>query len=221
MTLKRETLEVLPDELPKNINILNFAEKELGYMGVKVKTQRAEAPLAKALHTMGCRPFTEQSIQKYKEKLNKKVEWDNSFAWINWFFGVRVVLFCILFAKIWSLASNPSGGREFAIVFSSLFYITFEIIWNCIKMSKRTKKQGTWHSWHLNGYIREIPEFVLETAVEVKQRCPKVVFYIEEFFVIDKIEKKLVDPFLIAELGNEKYYLEVWDEPTFKGQRKV
>ena len=67
-----------------------------------------------------------------------------------------------------------------------------------------------WDSVSIKEYDEPIPEFVLAKAIELKKRLPEVKLYIEYFG-----EK---DPFLIATYGEEKYYIEVWDEPKFEGR---
>lgn len=68
-----------------------------------------------------------------------------------------------------------------------------------------------WHTTKISKYREPIPEFVLSKAVEIKKEIPAVDFAIQHMEVVP-------DPFLIAFLGSESYYVEVWEEPKFEGR---
>lgn len=59
----------------------------------------------------------------------------------------------------------------------------------------------------------EIPEFVLHTAIRIKQEMPKADLFVEALVGTDR---SLGDPFLCLKQGDKKYYLEVWDESRFE-----
>lgn len=68
-----------------------------------------------------------------------------------------------------------------------------------------------WEKQNIRHYQKPIPEFVLMKAVELKKEVPNVEFIVEEVAVVK-------DPFLYAQLGQETYYIEVWNEPRFEGR---
>jgi hypothetical protein len=74
-----------------------------------------------------------------------------------------------------------------------------------------------WVECDLKRYDEPVPEFALATAVELHQRVPGIEFRIDEF----RVEAKSRDPFLVAVFKGECYYLEVWDEPGYKQERKA
>jgi hypothetical protein len=74
--------------------------------------------------------------------------------------------------------------------------------------------QVLWKEQSLEGYKEEVPEFVLNKAVQIAEKVPGTKFFVEEL----KVVTKTVDPFLIARHGGEEYYIEVWDEPKFEGK---
>jgi hypothetical protein len=75
-------------------------------------------------------------------------------------------------------------------------------------------QRAEWEVVCIKGYHLPIPEFALQTAIDVKTACPEVALFIEEL-------RTTKDPFLVAKLGGETYYLEVWNEPGFKQERVV
>lgn len=69
-----------------------------------------------------------------------------------------------------------------------------------------------WKRCSLSTYNRKVEPFILSTAIEVKKRVPAAEFFVEEV----RVESKPYDPFLIVKLGEESYYIGVWDEPKFE-----
>jgi hypothetical protein len=69
-----------------------------------------------------------------------------------------------------------------------------------------------WRRVALGKCKEEVPLFALRKAVQVKKACPEAILEVDELME----EKKLIDPFLLARLDDETYYLEVWKEPKFE-----
>ena len=70
---------------------------------------------------------------------------------------------------------------------------------------------GSWQKTELSQYDQPIPEFVLDKAVRIKEALPEVQFNVQH------LSDPKADPFLIAILGKEVYYVDAWDEPRFEG----
>lgn len=71
---------------------------------------------------------------------------------------------------------------------------------------------ATWAHSELSTYKQPIPEFVIRKAIQIKDVLPEVMFYVHH------LTEPKADPFLVACLGGEIYYLEAWDEPRFESQ---
>lgn len=67
-----------------------------------------------------------------------------------------------------------------------------------------------WHHSELKDYNKPIPEFVIDKAVRLKEVLPEVTFYVQY------LSEPKADPFLIALVNKEIYYIEAWDEPRFE-----
>lgn len=90
------------------------------------------------------------------------------------------------------------------------------------------RKLTMWWKYELATYPGSIPEHVLEKALAIKNACPKVQFYIEHLVTaIDKDDAneirmrkdrilRMRDPFLVASLDHETYYIDVWDEKDYE-----
>jgi hypothetical protein len=89
--------------------------------------------------------------------------------------------------------------------------------------SFRVSLQATWKRTDIDRYKRIIPEFALRKAVMIKEACPDAVIEVDAL-VIERVRTydshasstSDPDPFLVASLGAERYYIEVWDEKKFE-----
>lgn len=79
-------------------------------------------------------------------------------------------------------------------------------------MEQRYNIDVSWKRIALGKCKEEVPLFALRKAVQVKKACPEVILEVDELIE----EKKLIDPFLVARLDDETFYLEVWKEPKFE-----
>jgi len=70
---------------------------------------------------------------------------------------------------------------------------------------------ASWSHTDLKKYDRPIPEFVLDKAIRIKEALPEVEFRVQH------LNDARYDPFLVAILGDEIYYIDAWDEPRFEG----
>lgn len=75
-----------------------------------------------------------------------------------------------------------------------------------------------WNRTKIEEYKLPVPEFVLNKAVQIKEKCPEAEFYIQHL-------EDHPDPFLVVEIPKagyghkERYFVEVWDEPKFEASR--
>lgn len=85
------------------------------------------------------------------------------------------------------------------------------------KLAAKLRKHGmraVWQRSAIPAYHQPIPEFVLHKAIQLKEALPSVVLDVE-YLTRQEIDP---DPFLVASFGNERYYIEVWDEPKFENK---
>ena len=76
---------------------------------------------------------------------------------------------------------------------------------------------ATWRATELSKYKKAVPSYVLHTALRVHDKMPDAKFMVDELVV----ETRTPDPFLFVQIGTKtRYYLDVWDEPSFKGERQ-
>lgn len=76
----------------------------------------------------------------------------------------------------------------------------------------------SWKEIPLDKYQKPVPMFVLNKAVQIAETLPTAEFTIEELSVTRSRIQLDPDPFLIVSYGDERYYVEVWDEPSFEAK---
>jgi hypothetical protein len=81
------------------------------------------------------------------------------------------------------------------------------------KRAEVNKKGNGYHYWskRLISAASNVPPFVLRKAIQIKLACPKVKLYVEGL-------ENHPDPFLIATLDREEFYIDVWDEKDFEAK---
>lgn len=169
-------------------------EKKLGYKGTKEKE----------FIDAGFVPFTNESVQKYKKTLI------DSLLKPNKIIGKTLVCGAIISATIAYLTFDEHVGFLISF-FASIATIAMITFGMCCFLEQPLYR---WVQIPIDKYPKKIPEFALDTALRVKTAFPDCSIFIEE---IDAI--KIIDPFLVVYEGNNFYYLEVWNELSYKQER--
>lgn len=79
-----------------------------------------------------------------------------------------------------------------------------------------------WRLVKLYEYTGKVPRFVLQTAIDVKEALLKQNCQCEfwvDYLAYDKTPAG--DPFLVVSVGEERFWLEVWQEDGFDVQRDI
>jgi hypothetical protein len=71
---------------------------------------------------------------------------------------------------------------------------------------------ATWQKQSFADYTKDIPEFAVDLAIRIKEANGDVKFSIQY------LSEPKADPFLIAYIDKEIYYVAAWDEPGFEGR---
>ena len=226
---------------------LEEVERVLGYSHPSLVSTREdlvdkkkEKPLGKVLKNIGIKPFTQKSVDQYMEEK----AWEfrlTSVGLSTPFFFIGVIAGVIINSSylglagfsIWLasfIASIGIGGSEeknkerglkipngalYRIVKYMVFLVSGTIL--ALVAEKITGPASKeWKRVPLKGYRRFVPKSAVLTALEIKTRCPNADVLVEELVKSDVVTK---DPFLIVSLGDEEYYVEVWNEKGFVGER--
>jgi hypothetical protein len=226
-----KTFDVHPEYIdPIDEDILKLAEKsksELGYSHLLenlIKTKKTEKtiPTANYLADIDVYPFDEKSVNEYKEQKCKEaldnIPQDIPPIYIKILTVIGILLF-------WGHTFyNP------AKIQSACFFTVMAIPLFIDKLWIKKTHEAKWSLILLSEYKKPVPEFVLNTALEIKKKFPNAILQIDELS-LEEINNKsnnytmiapllatvlFLDPFLVATIDGKEYWVEVWNEPNFK-----
>ena len=206
------------------------AEKRLGYNALlwHLKNNRETAQkteqgkeLKEALIKLQIEPFSESTVAIYKEKMARQIapgavvleRLDNAVI-ICFLFGLLISMVSLVTGAAFSIFWTPQNWMWYTFAVSLLITM---ISFIASYLTGNKAVFGEWVKVPLHQYKLLVPEFALQTALDIKKEYSDVKLYVEEL----RLEKVKLDPFLVAEdpEGNQ-YYLEVWNEPGFKQKRE-
>lgn len=216
------------DELDEKLR--TEAEKLLGYKGpadIGKAKEKFEKQVKEVFDGLGLRPFTRASVEAYKTKAAWS-GWSKKHGWQAAACGIAGAAGIAGFAT--SIALD-----HWAIV--PLLPVSAILIAGAIANAKRfVGPTWQWRIAALGGgwndvYTGRVPEFALQTAVDLKKACNKAGMK-ADFYVEFMQEKALrhPDPFLAVVVSDEfaptrlrtdLLYIEVWNEPKYKQEREV
>ena len=189
-------------------------------LGSTVLTPEEQAfYLSLALSDLGIRPYTKESVAAYQREMgtraNRKI--DEEFArrkhrkyWrvapALWGSAILWLLIGILLVPLNTWVGNWKG----ALVVIPAVILAFFGVGATTPMSR--PKRWTWQIEMTRDHGGAIPTFAVQSALAIEKRVPWARFSIEEL----SRERISRDPFLVVSAGDERHYIEVWDEPKFQ-----
>lgn len=226
--LERQAVEVEKNELFGFEELGKKASELLGY-DVLQKAAESKKGFAQVLLELDIKPFSSEKVMIYKKHQLKANS--NFLSRHETFFFVmaeRILPVIILlsvastfilfgasaisyfgwvswgFSWLWSMISGMLCAAFFALVVLTDYIIVVTANWQRVALSY---------------YKEPVPEFALQTAVDIAGRTDEVEFFVDRLV----INKRTLDPFLVARCKKDTtdYYLEVWNEPGFKQERKI
>jgi len=192
----------------------------LGYttLAKKKRESRRHRSLEQTLAEYDIRPFTAASVRKYKQacEVNPSRFWPTIVESV-------IGLSCILMMGALGTLFGGALLMETMMSFYSALIIVggFVVITLVSFLSGQGLVQRQWKMRELASYDEPVPEFALQTALDIKKKHPEVSFYV---CVLEE-NRIVVDPFLVMRVHNgnviHDYYIEVWNESAFTGQREA
>ena len=211
--------------------LANKSAVELGYVRLRAslnnkKEKEKQASIGQTvlakLASINVFPFESKSLDEYK---NNKTVAKNSIIYNK----ENIIVFCIsslflslaiyLIVNFGSINFFPGGIAIFSLLYSVPF--TLVGLWKSFSINNT---KYFWKPYNIVNFSDPIPEFALQTAIDVKKVFPEATFCIEKLEQIEevkviKVEAPRLDPFLVAHIEGKDYYLEVWNEAEFKQNR--
>ena len=224
--LKRKKAESVKDEDYAGIKQLAAECKELlGYdlLNRTMETTRPCQNLVAALKELDIRPFSEKSVRKYKKRQEWFVKMHDAQAAVEWTFSRLACTLggiAVLSALTWLTLSLTTGGGGwcFWLAIPGAIGGLLSLVAYAIARSNSSHEVHVyWSTRKLSSYSDPVPEFALQTACDIKRKCPDVDFLVDEIQCNRiSLERRKDDPFLVVrDKTGHDYYVEVWNEPKF------
>ena len=192
----------------------------LGYrvLSAQQESARQLAHLHETLAELEIAPFTNESVKAYKDACEEEAftTLDNIIdsSFILGLFAAVGAFPVLIVAALFSMG-------ELAFYAAAVLSVGMVIAIACYNLGGHYFLEKKWQMHALEAYPEPVPEFALQTAMDVKNRCPDVEFYISTLVEAEVI----IDPFLVLRFHDGErdrdYYLEVWNESTCQGEREV
>lgn len=227
-------------EITLGYNLLNeHLQKRVLTREQEDKKYQENLKLATIFDELGIQPFDHQGVEQYQKKeqeaYNRKsfsvLPWyaqvclrlDKAFSFMNsWPEFIYGLLFLAsLISLICSLALVPLGRWTTVALLSPfscfglilVFMLLVDRQMNGLKLQEWEWKKLSFTDCQKQNV--EIPHFVLNTAISIKEKMPGADLFVEGLI---SHERQLGDPFLCLQCAGNKYYLEVWEESKFEGR---
>ena len=216
-------------------DVAREAQELLGYQVPTEELVHANAEnrqrhaLHMAMRTLDIRPFCQKDVDRYKAKMVRRHMLMKSraslFVWkarevfflvFACAFVISIVVHPLAYFLGWhaSWALLSIGGSFSGLVMSLIFGVMVQHIL-ADKLGNITLLLPKWEVESLQDYKSAVPEFVLQSAIDLKKACPEVRFFVESL----QWQKVTLDPFLVVEYADLRYHIEVWNEPGFQQKR--
>ncbi len=206
-------LERKPVEIAEDTGFFeSFCEEVQGKLGYSMPRNLGDENLRQALVDLGIKPFDPKSVEAYKKgktaaRLDRAME-------VQFFSGLAFLIGSLVVCLVVNvLAAGP-------FVFWPVYGVIAGVVatLSSVVIASVFAKNLEWESVRLESYRQEIPLYALQTALDIKEKCP------ESGFFVDSLVRQ-VDPFLYVRGNGEawdspRYYLEVWNEPGFDKKKE-
>jgi hypothetical protein len=198
------------------------ASAKLGYNRLALAIAAPDALLYK-LRELGIQPFVDAKVQQYKDS---KVR-------VGMYSGTRLVLLSVVGFVValcaWTESQTSHLGQPwsaahyvfnaFSVTATTFFAVTLLTVLVTGQWEHGDRRTTSWKTAYLRLYGGNVPEFALVRALTIKQELPAAEFLVEQLYT--ETQHRAVpepDPFLVVVLGNERYYIDVWDEKEYEAQ---
>lgn len=175
--------------------------------------QRNPLPLRKGMDKLGIKPFIPETVEAYKQKVTKDATRRASLRCLGNFWPICAVMTLVVSSLALS-ASNEATSFfcwSFTSIVAAMSCALFFLKRSVRDVPNVWARIG-WSSFFLHDYQKPVPEYVLQTAVDLKKICPQAEFYVEEFSFNDPL-------LVVGDYTYSYFYIEVWGEAQFQGER--
>jgi hypothetical protein len=202
------------------VSLANEAKQKLGYnkLANVISTPGA---LLFMLRKLDIQPLVTSRVNDYKRKKEYVGMYSGTKACLGWVTG----LVLSVGAFVYGMSSNfnqPWSPLHYTVNTITALLIVITGFGTCAYVFDNEWEHGNrlereWENQEISFYQGNIPEFALSKAVQIKDAIPESRFYVS--YLVERIDhrsKPKPDPFLYVTLGDESYYLDVWDEKEYE-----
>ena len=179
--------------------------------------QYSSAKLGEVLSSLNIKPFTKESVEKYKKEKVRELETRNRVA-----FWERHSVLVIFAAACFTLTLcflvladiDPSWAGGMLGVLGAI--VGLLLVARVSDAATDEENSWGWERLSFSVYGRGIPTSVAGEFIRVREVLPAAQFEIE--YLVRMKDRKVFDPFLVVKYAECEYYIEVWDEQSFDGK---
>lgn len=175
-----------------------------------------DADLRRAMQQLDIRPFKQEEVDAYK----KEQVWRMNAAYRR--YNIKAGISLAVTAVVWIVAIAWSLTAQFdalTAVLAGLGALALGIT-VIFALGSDFSDYYSWERKILSQTTDIIPEYVLQSALDLKRLCPVVQLLAD--VLVEQRTAVRGDPFLVAKVaGGPMYYIEVWTEPQFTQQREL
>jgi hypothetical protein len=173
------------------------------------------------LRKLGIEPLSPVGVEAYKRKKARPGMWSDTRTGL-WLFAAVIICYLVLTPWANRYADwNHGNAPAFAVVGTIVLGVGL-LVSAFIHVLDNTHGGAyriirDWYTVPISEFAGAIPEFVLQRAIQIKKECPKAELKIN--YLVEEERRNLrrdPDPFLVAALGSECYYIDVWDEREYE-----
>lgn len=201
------------------VQLAREAETILGYRKLAQVLATPDALLFQ-LRELAIAPLVTRAVEDYKRRKEHTGMYSGTKKML-WLAGSFIALSSILVYGLadstphWSTlhyAGNFAAAILTATAAVLLLNSSLESHWGT-----GDRRVRAWETYPLRSYLGNVPEFVLDKAISIAKVLPTAEFQIVQLVeTTDRKPRPLPDPFLLVSLGNERYFIDVWDEKEYE-----
>jgi hypothetical protein len=179
--------------------------------------------LMHTLRMLEIQPLVQSSVTRYQLQKATPGTWSGHREGVAWLLLWAIIVLAVIPEIM------PFTGKDFepglpgisviilCVGSIPIFIRSMFLFWD--KDARGHRLTRTWESVPLNQYHGNVPEFALSKAVQIKRALPACSIGVEYLAESEKkIVRPLRDPFLFVSLGDEKHYIDVWDEKEYESK---
>jgi uncharacterized integral membrane protein len=208
--VREDTTAQESDSLVDVAELHQAAADKLGYQPLLKQGKKNEErrKLLGAINKAGVRPFTSESVESYQQAMI-----DQEVTSLG---GILVAVMTAMLSV--ALAVTLSAVFDLAwwwVMWPAIVGILAALVTiGGLGMNNEIRRRG-WTRTSLRRYAKPVPEFALQTALDIREQCPYAKFYVVEL-------EETPDPFLAVTVEGAEglVYVEVWNEPAFNAERE-